>query len=307
MVEQIDENNNSGLETAFTIAGLAAAAAGIWSLFKNNESSSNNQYQTEVQTEFNRATQFVQQGQYQQAIPIFLSILQKNPAHAQTYSYLAWIYAIHKYELDQALAFVNKAIELAQTSLDKTFFIDTLAEVHYHRGEIDQAINCSFQFLQSMQNLNQAIYSPVTYFRLAWCYYLKQDFNGVYGFLQQASQINGLGAGDYATTGDICHVMGFFCLERQLYDEAMNHFNNAKSQYEASINVAQNQGIDSNLFYFKLSMTINCIGSVFASLEDYQNSWQAYQSAYNYYPYNPYPPINLALLAARQRDKKSSI
>lgn len=306
MVDPSYSDDSNDIGATFSVVGLAAAAAGIWSLFNQaqNSNSNHNHNQREIEQEFAQACQFMQQGQYQQAISIFFSILQKNPSHAPTYGYLAWIYAIHNYELDQALEFANRAIELAQTDWDRICFMDTLAEVHAHRGEIDRAINLSFQFLQSMQQLNQVIQSPVTYFRLAWCYQSQQDFNAVYGFLQQALAINGLGAGDYAIAGDICQAMGFSCIQNELYHHAITHLNNGKNQYETSMAIANNQGVDDNWFRFKLSETFNNLGVAFYFLEDFKNGYAAYQSAYNYYPYNPYPPINLAMLAALQNDKQ---
>jgi len=303
MVEQSYNDNSDDVGNAFAVVGLAAAAAGIWSLFNKTQNADSNQYQADIQMEFEQACQFTQQGQYQQAIPIFLRILQKNPAHAQTYGYIAWIYAIHNYELDQALEFAKRAIDLAATDLEKTFFIDTLAEVHAHRGEIEQGINLSFQFLQSMQQLNQVIPSPVTYFRLAWCYQSQQDVNATYGFLKQALEMSGLGAGDYFVAGDICYAMGFVSIQQERYHESLNHLNNAKNQYETGMNIVTNQGVNDDWFRYKLGITFNDIGVAWYFLEDYQNSWTAHQSSYNYYPANPYPAINLAMLAARQSNK----
>ena len=307
MVEQSHNENSDDVGTTFAVVGLAAAAAGIWSLFNKSQDSDKTPNEKEVQLEFEQACQLTQQGQYQEAIPLFLRILQKNPNHAPTYGYIAWIYAIHNYELDQALEFAHRAINLAQTDLEQTFFIDTLAEVHAHRGEIDQAINLSIQFLQSMEQLSQVIQNPVTYFRLAWCYQSKQNFQTVYHFLQQALQIPGLGAQDHAIAGDIYHAMGINCIQKGLYHNSITHLNNAKSQYENSLAIARNQGINDDWFRFRLSVTSNDIGVALYFLEDYQNSWLAHQSGYNYYPYNPYPAINLAMLAARQGNKSSML
>jgi tetratricopeptide (TPR) repeat protein len=50
---------------------------------------------------------------------------------------LAWVAARCRRQLDQALEHANKAVEI---SPDNAGFLDTLAEVHFQRGEKDQAI-----------------------------------------------------------------------------------------------------------------------------------------------------------------------
>jgi tetratricopeptide (TPR) repeat protein len=301
-------NDNDDLGAAFAVAGLAAVAAGIWALFKDSDKSNERtrftQQQTEVQNAYDFAVACTQRGDFNQAIQLFFQILQRDANHAPTYNFLAWIYAIHNYQLDQALAFATKAVELANSPLEKAYYLDTVAEVHAHKGEFDRAAVISFEFLNTLKSFNQTPSSPVTYFRLAWCYQLNQDFNNAYGFLQQALQINNLGAGDYANAGDVCHAMGFICFQKELYHEAITHFNSAKSLYETSVNSAKSQGINDDLFLFKLSMILNDIGSAFYFLENYQNSWSSHQSAYSIFPSNPYPPINLALLSARQKNKQ---
>ncbi|WP_414622664.1 tetratricopeptide repeat protein [Calothrix sp. CCY 0018] len=298
-----NENNN----TPLSIAAIAAVATGIWSIFNNSNNSNNNHNQKEIETYFNQAVALIQQGNYHQATQIFLTILQLNPQHAPTYNYLAWIYAIHNYQLDQALAFAKNAVQLANSNLDKACFIDTLAEVYAHRQELDTAINLSIECLQIFQNINQYPNSPITYFRLAWCYQIKQDLNQTYHFIQQAMKLNGIGANEHLTIGDICYAVAFNIGDKGAFHESLPHFDNAIKHYEISLNIAQKQNLNLEIFRFKLSSCLNDKARVFVVLEDYQNSQNLYHQSHNVYTSNPYPLVNLALLAARAKNKPQMV
>ncbi|UYD36908.1 MULTISPECIES: tetratricopeptide repeat protein [unclassified Tolypothrix] len=293
-----NENNNAAL----SIAGLAVVATGIWTIFTNSNNSNSDQIQTQIQASFNQAVALTQQGNYYQATQIFFQILQTNPQHAHTYNYLAWIYAIHNFQLDQALAFANKAVQLATNHIDKACFIDTLAEVYACRQELDTAIKLSLEYLNILQSINQYPSQPTTYFRLASCYRVKQDFRSAYNVIQQILQSNNLGARDYATIGDIFYMMGNTVLMKGVYHDAIYHYNNAEIQYKHAIQVAGNQNIPQGILLFQLSRNIGDKGVAFYYLKDYHNSKITHQEAYQIYPYNPYPPVNLALIAARDKN-----
>ncbi|MDJ0774115.1 MAG: hypothetical protein QNJ49_11935 [Mastigocoleus sp. MO_167.B18] len=298
-----EKNNN----VALSIAALAAAATGIWTIFNNSNNSNNNYNQNQVEASFNQAVEFAQQGNYHQAVQIFLEILQTNPQHAPTYNYLAWIYAIHNYQLDQALAFAEQAVQLANNPVDKACFIDTLAEVYAHRQDFDKAIALSLEFLNIFQSLNQDPNTPTTYFRLAWCYQIKQDFHSTYNVIKVILQFNNLGAGDYSTIGDIYYAIGTTAFMKAVYHEAIHYYNNAENQYKFAIQIAANQNISNDILFFKLSCNFNAKGAVLYYLEDYESCKLAHQEAYKIYPNNPYPPMNLAQLAARDKNRQEML
>ncbi|MGF1675562.1 MAG: tetratricopeptide repeat protein [Rivularia sp. (in: cyanobacteria)] len=300
----MSSNHNN---TALSIAALTAAATGIWTIFNNSNKSNDNHNQTQIEASFNQALAYTQQGNYHQATQIFLAILQTNPHHAPTYNYLAWIYAIHNYQLDQALAFAKNAVRLANDRFDIACFIDTLAEVYAHRQEFDAAIKLSMECLQIFQSLNQYPSSPTTYFRLAWCYQIKQDFNKTYHYIQQVLKLNGIGATEYLTIGDICYAVAFNIGDKGAFYESLSHFDNAIKHYEISLNIAQKQNLNLEMFRFKLSSCLNDKARVFFALEDYQNSQNLYRQSHNVYTSNPYPLVNLALLAARAKNKQQML
>ncbi len=298
-----NENNN----TTLSIAALAAAATGIWSIFNNSNKSNNNYKQTEVDALFNQALALIQQGNYHQATQIFLQILETNPQHAPTYNYLAWIYAIHNYELEQALAFANNAVQLASSHVDKACFIDTLAEVYARKQQLDTAIALSLDCLKIFQGINKYPNNPTTYFRLAWCYQIKQDFNQAYYFIQQILQFNSIGANEHLTIGDICYAIAFCTSSQGMYHDSLSHFDNAIQHYQISLNIAQSQNFSIDLFRLKLSCCLNDKARIFFVLEDYQSSQNLYLQSHNVYNLNPYPLVNLALLAARAKNKQQML
>jgi tetratricopeptide (TPR) repeat protein len=59
------------------------------------------------------------------------------PEDAMSLNNLAWMYAKCNVKLNEALELSRKAVGLVPSS---AVYLDTLAEVHYHRGEVDLAI-----------------------------------------------------------------------------------------------------------------------------------------------------------------------
>ena len=59
------------------------------------------------------------------------------PNSAANHNSLAWLLACCRRQLDKALEHAKKAVELAP---EQAGYLDTLAEVHFQRGEKDKAI-----------------------------------------------------------------------------------------------------------------------------------------------------------------------
>jgi len=67
----------------------------------------------------------------------YRALCQAHPDSAQSHNQLAWAQAKCRRELDDALVHANRAVELDPKS---TACIDTLAETHFQRGEVQKAI-----------------------------------------------------------------------------------------------------------------------------------------------------------------------
>jgi hypothetical protein len=94
---------------------------------------------------------------------------------------------------------------------------------------------------------------------------------------------------------------------KAVYYEAICHYNNAENQYRISIQTAGNQNIPNDIFLFKLSCNIGNKGVVYYYLEDYHNCKLAHLEAYKVYPDNPYPPMNLAQVAAADKNRQEML
>jgi tetratricopeptide (TPR) repeat protein len=74
---------------------------------------------------------------YRSVRDAILGVLKDHPNSALYHNEAAWLAANCRRDLDQALTHAKKAVELAP---DQTGYVDTLAEVHFRRGERDEAV-----------------------------------------------------------------------------------------------------------------------------------------------------------------------
>jgi len=75
-------------------------------------------------------------GEYAQAEENFRKVIEMNPEHAEAYNYLAYMWAEKGENLDEALAFINKAVE---TAPQNGAFLDTRGWVYYMQGHYEKA------------------------------------------------------------------------------------------------------------------------------------------------------------------------
>jgi tetratricopeptide (TPR) repeat protein len=287
-IEQTD-----ALESTLAFAGAAAIAAGIWKLFeksskviKDLKDAGN---KTEAQRLFTNAYQAAQNGRFLEAVKFLKTSLEKDPTNAHAYNLIAWIYAIHRVELDFALFCANKAISLANNSDDKANFLNTLAEVHAHRGEYNEAVAESLQCLKLVNNNDQIWPAPNACFRLAHCYLIKQEFHNAFDFFKRVLKVDPYNHDHYSNMGNTCIQL--------------EHYNEAKNYYLQAIVVAmQNKEIPDEVRGVFESRCLNDIGVAYYHLGDFDNSWHFHELGYKKCPDNPYPIINLASLAARRED-----
>jgi tetratricopeptide (TPR) repeat protein len=99
----------------------------------------------DVEPVINTYTRLVKLGKNELADEVFApfeSALKKQiqswPEDAMTLNNLAWMYAKCDIKLNEALELSTKSTSLVPNS---AVYLDTLAEVHYRRGEVDAAIS----------------------------------------------------------------------------------------------------------------------------------------------------------------------
>lgn len=76
-------------------------------------------------------------GHIERAEKLFMKCIELDPNHAEALNYLAYMWAERGKELDQALAFVKRALELQPSS---GAFVDTLGWIYYMQGNYTQAL-----------------------------------------------------------------------------------------------------------------------------------------------------------------------
>jgi tetratricopeptide (TPR) repeat protein len=86
--------------------------------------------------EFYIGMQWVDQQQLERAIPIFRSVIKKNPDHALALNALAYSLAEKKQDLDEAKHFIERALKIHHQPM----FLDTIGWVYYQLGSYTQAL-----------------------------------------------------------------------------------------------------------------------------------------------------------------------
>lgn len=84
-----------------------------------------------------RGVHFGSATQNARAAEAYRRATQLNPASARAWNNLAWLLAKTKTSLDEALAAAKRAVEVDDT---RAGYLDTLAEVYFARGDVDDAI-----------------------------------------------------------------------------------------------------------------------------------------------------------------------
>ena len=74
---------------------------------------------------------------YPAAEEFFKKAIELNPADHSSLNNLAWVYAVQGIQLEEGLRLSRRSLRL---NPDSPVYLDTLAELHYHLGEIDMAI-----------------------------------------------------------------------------------------------------------------------------------------------------------------------
>lgn len=102
----------------------------------------------ESKNQFLLGVQLYQEGQYDQAIENFESVLEENPDFAEAYYNIGMAY-LKKGELDNAMARMERAIELKSDFIQAYF---GLGQVYMEKGEKDKAIHIFQQAVDTAPN-----------------------------------------------------------------------------------------------------------------------------------------------------------
>lgn len=131
-------------ETAEVLAGLTAAGAIVWGagwFFKKLSSVVSGPGKLAEANNYHlQARNRIDQGNLASAMQLFIKAIQTDPRHAPSHDAVAWWLATHGQQLDLALSHAKRAVELVPQA---AMFRDTLAEVHFARGDYPSALTDS--------------------------------------------------------------------------------------------------------------------------------------------------------------------
>ncbi|MCI0469780.1 MAG: tetratricopeptide repeat protein, partial [Nitrospirae bacterium] len=105
---------------------------------------------------------FEQTGDYKSAVAKYENILEINPNSVVPLNNLAWNYAERDIDLDKALGYAMKAIELGKDNYNT---LDTLGWIYFKRGDYKKAL----EYIKKAEELNKK--HPTIYYHLASAYY----------------------------------------------------------------------------------------------------------------------------------------
>ena len=86
---------------------------------------------------FNLAIVYDKLKDYDDAIKIFMKVMQVNPKNAEAYNYVGYTYADKGEKLDEAYDLVQKALKL---DANNGFFRDSLGWVYFKQGKYKEAL-----------------------------------------------------------------------------------------------------------------------------------------------------------------------
>jgi len=251
------------IESTLALAGVAFAATMVWKIVGSFLGQGN---KNEAHRLFEEAVQFERKGMYNEAIQSYLKSIEKNPQYSHPYNAVAWNFAIHNYELDQALRYIHKAIELADNPGDLANFYDTLGEICCRKGDLNSAIVAFQKCLNNSNFIDQEYpdYSPS--FRLGLCYLAKQDLNNALLLLNRALEVEPKNPHVHSTIGDVC-----LALER--YTSALDYYHRSiklSTDWNFNFPIVKNSNTDQPRQMF-ISICWCNMGAAFYNLEDYES------------------------------------
>ena len=292
-----DEDNILG-----ALALTALVAGGAWLLGQVFGASSEDTVVEAKPDYMQSAYIHMQKGAYAEAIEAAQHAIEVNSDDPEPYNLIGWILAINNQALDQAFEGARKAISLA-SGLDTSYlanYYDTLAEVYRLMGHLDEAISCFRESLRLDPNGDEKAKDFSPSFRLAVCYLIQGRSNDALFFLNRALQVQ-------PQNPLIYQVMGDYCFQIQHYTQAIQYF-------QAALHLSQqwttfhypligNFDIDGERHICQ-SMCWTNIGATYFYLREYKQSREANENASSLYNFLPHPWINLAVLAAHNKNER---
>ena len=257
-----------------------------------------------METKRKEAKSLISQGNYQDALTRLNKCIEVVPNWDAPHRYRAWIFAIHNFELDDALKSINKCLNLLSSDSNvstDSFAIsyDVLGEVYLRRNDFANAIaafnNCLK--LKAQTTADDSNYSTV--YRLGICYLAVQDFPSAHSFLLKAVALNADNPAVYSAMGDACLAVASYASATEYYGKTIALTPKWDFNYPITGRPDNNEGRRWFLYVCMVNKSV-----AYSKMEDDDNCLKCNEEAYAIYPNDATAPINIAELYAKKGNKE---
>jgi tetratricopeptide (TPR) repeat protein len=247
------------------------------------------------------ADNFASQGKYSDALERLNKCIEITPNWSAPYRRCAWIYAIHNYELDDALNYINKGIKILSSAENVSNVVlassyDVLGEVYFRKRDFKNAIiafnNCS-NLRSSASDETRQDYS--TAYRLGVCSLEMQDYPSAQAFFTKAVALNPINPNIYWATANTSSVLANYLKAIDYYSKAINLAPNWNFSYPVIGHPDDNE--------YRCLFLYNCLVNksfAYSNIDDYDNCLKCNEEAYAICQNEPTAPINIAALHAKK-------
>ena len=286
----MNDNSSDDTWTTLAVAGLAVLAANALSgLFQADKG--------KAKKLFDRSLELQQAGRLPEAINLLLQSIQKDNTYAPAFNNLAWLIALRKdlHGIQAAEQYALRALQYADGPADRASFLDTLGEVYMVQGRLDDAIQQFQESLRVNPELDAAASEYGPSFRLAICYFQKQEMLKAHSAVIRAVQAG-------SANPFVYNLLGLINLELQRFNDAVQSFREAirlTPAWTFHIPLPPPMPLE-EWRQLTLSNFYCGLGMAYYRLEKIEAYREANQEAIDAYPANPTPLINLASLSARE-------
>jgi tetratricopeptide (TPR) repeat protein len=283
--EYAPEEHDHEVGPLLSIFGIAAAAAGLWLFAQANDSYQQTPPSYEAHQLTLQAQALVSQGRLSDALSTLERAIELDPYHSISYGLMAWVLSATG-QLQHAFGYAQRALELADNPAERAQALYLQGEVCVRAQDWDEGITRLRDCLKLISDLPSSP-GPQACFLLGICYKAKGLQQDAIQFLEQAFQFDPANADAAAALGEIY-------LFAEQYHRAIIYYQQALQA------LGNNQILSQEVKGALLSTYYLHIGVAFYHLEDINESWKHFFTAYQTCKFNPFALVNLAGICAKR-------
>ena len=284
MQEFAPNGQNKALGPLLSIFEIAAATAGLWLFSQAHDSNQQMPSAHETQQLTLQAHALVSQGRLDDALSTLERAIELDPYHSTSYGLMAWGFSITG-QSDHAIGYAQRALELADDSVDRIQALYIYGEVCVRAGLWDDSIFRLRDCLKLLSDL-RILPGPQACSLLGSCYRAKGLQRDAICFLEQAVQLD-------PENADAAAALGSLYMAAEQYHRAINYYQQAlQALHHSQVLSLEVKGALLSTYHLH-------IGATHDALDDFHESWKYYYAAYQACQFNPYALVNLAGLCAR--------